>query len=215
MDMGLGGLLELVHGVAKSRTRLSIWTDTEQAPVGLLGIKPSCVPHFSDYRKQPSFSLHDLPWVSTGVFKQLRIREGKGCKTRVKQSRKTIVQPWGNVLFHHQKIYTTISLSYFTDTETHSRWEKLKLTWYAAQKHADSRKNWNLKVNAFDSYLPYQGLIRRMQAHQCLDPYHLLTYKTSPYSLLGWGWGHSSWGASLLCFLFAWQRNKATLFSPP
>ena len=108
---------------------------------------------------------------------------------KVKQLRKTIVQPWGNVLFHHQKIYTTISLSYFTDTETHSRWEKLKLTWYAAQKLADSRKNWNLKVNAFDSYLPYQGLVRRMQADQCLDPYHLLTYKTSPYSRRGGGGG--------------------------
>ena len=84
---------------------------------------------------------------------------------KVKQLRKTIVQPWGNVLFHHQKIYTTISLSYFTDTETHSRWEKLKLTWYAAQKLADSRKNWNLKVNAFDSYLPYQGSTHTNSAH--------------------------------------------------
>ena len=107
--------------------------------MGLLGIKPFCVPHFSDYRKQPSFSLHDLPWVSTGIFQQLLIRERKWCKTREKHSRKTIVQLWGNVLFPHQKIHTTISLSHFTDTETPSRWEKLKLTCYAAQKHADSR----------------------------------------------------------------------------
>ena len=36
-------------------------SDTEQGPVGLLGTKSFCVPRFFDYRKQPSFSLHDLP----------------------------------------------------------------------------------------------------------------------------------------------------------
>ena len=33
-------------------------------------------------------------------------------------------QPWGKVLFPHQWIYT-VSLSYFADTETPSRQEKL------------------------------------------------------------------------------------------
>ena len=36
-------------------------SDTEQGPVGLLNTKPFCVPHFFGYRKQPSFSLYDLP----------------------------------------------------------------------------------------------------------------------------------------------------------
>ena len=36
-------------------------TDTEQDPVGLLGTKPLCVPHFFDDRKQALFSLHDPP----------------------------------------------------------------------------------------------------------------------------------------------------------
>ena len=31
-----------------------------QGPVGLLGTEPFCFPNFFDYRKQPSFSLHDL-----------------------------------------------------------------------------------------------------------------------------------------------------------
>ena len=35
--------------------------DTLQGPVGLLGTRTFCVPHFFDYRKQPSFTLHDLP----------------------------------------------------------------------------------------------------------------------------------------------------------
>ena len=36
-------------------------SNTKQSPVGLLGTKPFCVPYFLDYRKQPSFRLHDLP----------------------------------------------------------------------------------------------------------------------------------------------------------
>ena len=36
-------------------------------------------------------------------------------------------QPWSKVLFPHQRIHTTISLSYFANTETPSRWEKLMI----------------------------------------------------------------------------------------
>ena len=66
--------------------------DTMRGPVGLLGTKTFCVPHFSDYGKQPSFSLHDLPWVPVGRVKQLLTREGRGCKTREKQSRPALEQ---------------------------------------------------------------------------------------------------------------------------
>ena len=77
-------------------------------------------PSFIDYRKQPSFSLHDLPGVPNGRFKQLLIREGRRCETREKQSR----EPWDKVLCPHQWIHTTLSLSSSADTETPSRWEK-------------------------------------------------------------------------------------------
>ena len=40
---------------------IKIPDDTMQGPVGLLGMRLFCVTHFLDYRKQPSFSLHDLP----------------------------------------------------------------------------------------------------------------------------------------------------------
>ena len=58
---------------------------TMQGPVGLLGTRSFCSPHFFDYRKQPSFDLHDLPWVPMGRLKRLWIREGRGCETREKQ----------------------------------------------------------------------------------------------------------------------------------
>ena len=60
--------------------------------------KPFCVFHFFDYRKQASFSIHEFPWVPLSRFKQLLIREGRGCETRGKTLRETIVQPWGKVL---------------------------------------------------------------------------------------------------------------------
>ena len=62
-------------------------SDAEQGPVGLLGTKSLCVPHFFDYRKPPSFSLHYLPSVPMGRLKQLLIREGRGYEIRGKQSK--------------------------------------------------------------------------------------------------------------------------------
>jgi len=55
--------------------------DTVQGTVGLLSTR-LCVPHFFDYRKQPSFSPHDLPGVPMGRFKQLLIRERRGWENR-------------------------------------------------------------------------------------------------------------------------------------
>lgn len=80
-------------------------------PVGFLGTKPFCVPHFFDYRKQPSFILHHLPWVPVGRFKQLLIRKGMGDQGETNSPE----QPWGKVLFPYQRLYTS-SLSYFADT---------------------------------------------------------------------------------------------------
>ena len=103
-----------------------------QGPIRLLGTRPFCVPHFFDYKKQPSFTLLDVPWVSRGRFKKLLIREGRECETRVKQPEAAV----GQSLVSHQWIYAKISLSYSADTETPSRWEKL---WYAAHEHVEAR----------------------------------------------------------------------------
>ena len=55
-----------------------------------------------------------------GIFKSLLVRERRGCETREKQSRVAL----GQGPIYHQWIHT-ISLSYFADIETPSRWEKL------------------------------------------------------------------------------------------
>ena len=75
-----------------SHLQVEVEIDPMQGPVGLLGTRPFCVPHFFDYRKQSLFSPHDLSWVPMGRFKPLLIREGRGCETREKQSRAALRQ---------------------------------------------------------------------------------------------------------------------------
>ena len=84
--------------------------------------KPFCVPHFFDYRKQPSFSLHELLWLPLGGLKQLEGRNGGPRRNNSQE------QSWSKVLFPQQKIHTIVSSSYFADTETLSRWKKLMIT---------------------------------------------------------------------------------------
>ena len=50
---------------------------------------------------------------------------GKGGNERPRKNSQE--QPCGKVLFPHQRIHTTVSLSYFEDTEALSRWEKLMI----------------------------------------------------------------------------------------
>ena len=89
-----------------SSWRLCRWWGWYYAgPCGAPGQKALCVPCFLDYRKQPSFSLPDLPWVPMGGFKQLLIREGRGWETTDCQE-----HPWGKVVFPHQGIYTMLLL---------------------------------------------------------------------------------------------------------
>ena len=52
--------------------------------------KPFCVPHFLITGNRLFFSLHDALWIPTGRFKQLLIREGRGCGTREKQTVKSL-----------------------------------------------------------------------------------------------------------------------------
>ena len=58
-----------------------------------------------------------------------------------------------------------------------------------------------------NSYLLHHQPIRRMQASHCVDP---LPVRPLPIPQVR---GHSSWGFSILCSLFPWQRNKVTLSS--
>ena len=100
-------------------------SDAEQGPLGLLGTESFCVPRFFDYRKLPSSALHYLPWVPVGRLKQLLIREGREYEIREKQSQEW---SWSKIVFLQKQIHITISLSYFADTETPSKWEKLMIS---------------------------------------------------------------------------------------
>ena len=113
-------------------------SDNMQGMMGLLVTRLFSVPHFFDYRKQPSFSLHDLSWVPMDRLKQLLIRERRECETRKKQSRAAM----GQCPASPSKDAQNTILSSFADTETPSRWEKL---WYAAHKHVNSDQL-NLKM---------------------------------------------------------------------
>ena len=68
------------------------WSEWHRArPSGAPGTRPLCSP-FCDYREQPSVSLHDLPWVPAGRFKQLLTWERRRGETREKQSRAALGQ---------------------------------------------------------------------------------------------------------------------------
>ena len=79
-------------------------------------------------------------------------RQGRNCQ-------ETIVQAWGRVLVPRQAIYITTSLSCFTDTETPTRWEQLRV-WYAPAHRLQT--SWNQKVDDADSHLPHHKPISRM-----------------------------------------------------
>ena len=49
-----------------------------------------------------------FPEFQLGRFKQMLIREGRGCETREEQSRETIVQPWGRSWFPSRDTHNSI-----------------------------------------------------------------------------------------------------------
>ena len=65
-------------------------------------------------------------------------------------------------LLPHQQIHTTISLSYFADTETPSRWEKLMINNDILSTSMWTPDQLDLKVHDADSYLPHHQPIKRM-----------------------------------------------------
>ena len=71
-------------------------------------------------------------------------------------------QPWCEVLFPHQVIHTTISLSYFADTEAPSRWEKLTIHDGMLPTSTEIPDQLDLKVDEADSHLTHHKPIRRM-----------------------------------------------------
>ena len=120
-------------------------------------------------------------------------------------------QPWGRLLVPHHQIHSTVSLSHSGDTETPSRWEKLRIN-NANHKWIDSGQL-NLKVDTVDSYLPHHQPIRRKSmswSHPLQCDHTLSNYCLCHY--LSQGGMHGPEGTGLLFPSFARQSNKAILF---
>ena len=159
--------------------------ETEQDLVGILEAKAFLCTLFPDYRKQASFSLHDLPWAPRIRFKQLLIREGKGGGDKGE----TVVQPWDRGLASPQWIHRTVSLSCFADTETPFRWEKI-----IAHTNRETPDLMEPEGGEADSLSPHPQPIRRMSVNWphplWTIPIKLLTTRSRS--------GHSFKGVSLL-----------------
>ena len=118
------------------------------------------VPHFFDSRQQPSFSLHDFPWVPRGRFKQLLIREGRGWKTREKQARAALGQ--SPIFPLTDTGDRQLSLSHSAETEPPSRWEKLAINGGMLPTSMETPDQLDLKIDHVDSYLSHHQPTRRM-----------------------------------------------------
>ena len=150
--------------------RSSFYLGTVQGPVGLPGTRSFCVLHFFDYRKQPSFSLRDLPWVPMGRFKQLLSREGRGCEIREKQMVKSShgARFWIPATDSHNILNCSVY------TETHSRREKLTIN--DSMLPTSKQIPDELEVDDVDSYLFHQQLTRSMSM-SWLHPFWTTTTK--------------------------------------
>lgn len=118
-------------------------------PVGLLGTRLSCV-HLFDYRKQPSLSFHELPWVPVGWGKQLLIREGGSARPGIK-SRATGTRFWFPINEHTGHYLWAV----FQTCWNSLRWEKLMIKeGILAHKQVNPRPV-GPQVDDADSNLPH------------------------------------------------------------
>ena len=146
--------------------------------MALLGTKRFWVPYSSDDRKRPSFSLHDLPWIPTGRFKQLLIREGRGHRapgrnSQEKQACGRGAGPWVPTRDTHA------SLSRSADAETPSKWGTLRAQCPQACR---AQTGWDQRVDDADPLTPSED--RPWAGHGLFEPLQ------SPPSGGTQFWGH-------------------------
>ena len=100
-----------------------------------------------------------FPEFQWGRFKQMLIREGRGCRDKGGTVRRTNSAALGQGPGSPSRDTQTISLSCFADTESPTRWEKLTVCCPQARR---PQTGWNQKVDDADSHLPHHQPIRRM-----------------------------------------------------
>ena len=108
-------------------------------------------------------------------------------------------------LLPHQQIHTTISLSYFADTETPSRWEKLMIK--------DSMLPTSMQTPGQLETMPFSTFLTTHPSGKCPGAGHILFEQLLwNFSLSSARWDAWFWEQEPTVALFAWQRNKAILF---
>ena len=78
-------------------------------------------------------NLHGLPQVLKGRFRNLLIREGKGCRDKVGAIQQQ-QQPWVRVLVFPQGIYIKISLNFFAELNPQQMKDVMEVPIVAQQK---------------------------------------------------------------------------------
>ena len=131
--------------------------DIVQGPVGLLGTRCSCVPHFFNERKQLHSAFLIFPGFQVADSSHL-IRKRRGRNTREKQ---TVRSRLGLKFSFPIGGYTQQSLAYFADTETPPKWEKLAINDSMLPTSLETPEQSDLKAHDADSYLPHHQPIRR------------------------------------------------------
>ena len=82
-------------------------------------------------------------------------------------------QPWSKGPFPHQCIQTVIFLSYFADTETLSRWEKLMINDGMLLTSMQTPEQMDLKVE-WCGILPTSPPTHRKNVHELITPFEQL-----------------------------------------
>ena len=121
--------------------------------------RPFCVPHFLIIGNRLHSASMTFPEFQWGRFKQMLIREGRGCRDKGGTVRRTNSAALGQGPGSPSRDTQTISLSCFADTESPTRWEKLTVCCPQARR---PQTGWNQKVDDADSHLPHHQPIRRM-----------------------------------------------------
>ena len=131
--------------------------------------------------------------VPTGRVKQLLIREGRGCKTREKHSRETMVPPWGKVLVSHQWIHRTVPFSFFADMETPASGITYRLKRACCPQAQRPQTSWKQIEEC--RLLLTSPPTHQKKVPELIKPPLNHYYKTSPRR----GWGQTVWRALALC----------------
>ena len=117
-------------------------------------------------------------------------------------------QPWSKGPFPHQCIHTIIFLSYFEDTETPSRWEKLMINDGMLLTSMQTPEQLDLKVE-WCGLLLTSPPTHQKNVHELITPFEQLLEN---FSLSSPSWDTWFWRHEPAVSPFAWWSNTAIFF---